>query len=139
MNISRIVLAIVGLTFVGTKTSLQGICIPSPIKVSRVEGSVLWKPNGKPMSGVHVELLTFDNKMRQLAEMITETDGHFALKPAKSGKYYLRAEEDHLGSLTVELQYEQKTKLRDSEHINFLLNLVPNEYCWGSSVAVVRD
>ena len=118
----------------------QGICVPSPLKVTAVEGYVFWRSStGSPMADVSVQLLSFE-KNTTVAETKSGADGHFRISPPRAGKYLLRARDEQVGGLTVEIRFERRGALKDGaqEDIHFLLDIDPEKSCWGRSVLLVR-
>jgi hypothetical protein len=119
----------------------QGMCIPSALKVRLLQGRVLWKNDLRPMAGMDVELLSFDQSMTRLTRAKTDGSGAFSIARVEPGKYWLRVKNTQIPGLTVEIHLEGKATPRGAkqDYIQFLLSLDPQKYCWGSSVSIVRE
>jgi hypothetical protein len=118
----------------------QGICVPSPLNVNAVAGHVFFKRSGNPVMGATIELLSFDRRQSLLVEAKSGSDGHFAISPPRNGKYWLRVRDEHLGSFTVEIRFDPKSKSKNAarDEIRFFLDLDPEKSCWGSSVVLAH-
>jgi len=118
----------------------QGVCIPPAIKTHAVQGYVFWKSDGKPMPGMRIELLTFDQRMTKLADTQPGPSGFFEISYPGPGRYWLRAKNDQIPGLTVEVRVEGKASPKGKQdYIHFLLSVDPQKYCWGSSVNLIRS
>jgi hypothetical protein len=118
----------------------QGVCVPPAVKTHAVQGYVLWKSDGKPMPGMRVELLTFDQKMTKLADTQSSPSGFFEFSYPGPGRYWLRAKNDQIPGLTVEVRVEGRVSPKKKrDYIHFLLSVDPQKYCWGSSVILIRS
>ena len=129
-----------GLWGVAETAFSQSMCIPPALKTRAVQGYVLWKSDGKPMSGVKVELLKFDQSLK-VADAQSDPSGFFQITHPGPGRYWLRAKSDQIPGLTVEIRVDGKEAPRNGkqDYIQFVLSLEPQKYCWGSSVTLIRS
>lgn len=124
----------------GVAAFSQSMCIPPALKTHAVRGYVLWKSDGKPMSGMTVELLKFDQSVK-VADTQSDSSGFFEVSYPGPGRYWLRTKNDQIPGLTVEIRVEGKEAPHKGKQdfIHFLLSLDPQKYCWGSSVTLIRS
>lgn len=114
----------------------QGICIPAPISVASIKGTVLFELPGKrlPLREVTIRVLEYKSK-RSIASFVTKDDGEFSLASISPGRYYLSAEAEGIIGITVELRIDQKSQRLDQD-IEFILRNDPMRPCGVASVNV---
>jgi hypothetical protein len=147
MNINTrrtLFLAVLTLTFLPVLANAQGMCIPTPIKVKKVKGQVLfgYEGNRRPLPDVTVELARQSKPQKIIASTITDQNGHFQLEGINPGRYWLKTKHSQVIGIEVELKVVtggRGNKRHDHNGvIIFVLGADPSKTCGGGDVEVIK-
>jgi hypothetical protein len=115
----------------------QGICIPKPLTVHAVKGTVLFEVAGRsePLSDVTVEVSPYGYKEPPLAKVITPATGRFDLT-VRPGRYYLDVQHAAIIGMRVEIRVQPLKKGGEPKDVEFVLRNDPARACGGGTVSL---
>jgi hypothetical protein len=114
----------------------QGMCVPNPVEVERIEGIVLFESDGqsRPLPDVTVSVSEYtEPNAGPLVSSVSGSDGHFSISKATPGRYWLSVRHKALIGFTTELRLLP----RRNRATTFLITTVrndPNKPCGGGTI-----
>lgn len=114
----------------------QGICIPDPVEVERVQGTVLFEAGGtsRPLSDVTVAISPYTgSNLPPVASAVTASDGHFSISSATPGRYWLSVRHKTLIGFSAELRL-RPGRNRATVFLIVTIRNDPNKPCGGGTV-----
>ncbi len=141
MRTIGILVGLLAVVFLTETLPGDDVCIPDPITVNTVEGTVYFDAGGKqePLSDVIVEVAPYGFKKVPIATAVTKSDGKFSLSQVPSGRYNLTIRHAVVIGLQVETRVKRSKRKKDNPNvIQIVLRNDPSKYCAGATVAVVR-
>ena len=110
----------------------QGMCIPAAIHSSEVAGTVYFRSQSRPLSGVTVEIARDAYEAPIIASGRTGEDGRFSIPGIKKGKYRLSANHPVLGRFSVEFHRKSSQFKHAKTNIVIVIGDNPSKGpCWG--------
>jgi hypothetical protein len=114
----------------------QSMCIPGPVVVDHLEGTVLFEASGKSatLPDVTVSISPYvEGDVSPVASSVTKGDGRFSIEDAKPGRYWLSFRHRALIGFSIELHLRPRSR-RPTEFLIATLRNDPNKPCGGGSV-----
>jgi hypothetical protein len=135
---SIVIVSVVALCLAAPITVAQDICIPKPITVSAVRGTIFFGSGTQnPLSDVTVTLAPIGYNKAPIASQVTQKDGKFSLMQVPSGSYYLSVRHQAIIGLQVEVRVKPAKRSNKNDHVQIILGNNLSKTCSGSKVTVV--